>query len=69
MSFLTLFIIIPVLTVIGILMCKTHMQVKWVSMVGMSLQLINAIVLILVYLAARRAGNMAEILFAQDTVW
>jgi NADH-quinone oxidoreductase subunit M len=35
----------------------------------MSLQLIMAIVLILLYLAERRAGNTAEILFAQDNVW
>jgi len=69
MSILTLFIIIPVLTVIGILFSRNHMQVKWTSVVGMSLQLINAIVLIFLYLAARRAGNTDEILFAQDNVW
>ena len=69
MSFLTLFIIIPVLTVIGILMCKNHMQVKWTAVVGMGLQLIAAIALIFIYLAARRAGNTAEILFSQDNVW
>jgi NADH-quinone oxidoreductase subunit M len=69
MSILTLFIIIPVLTVIGILLSKNHMQVKWTSVVGMSLQLILAIVLILMFLAERRAGNMAEVLFTQDNVW
>jgi NADH-quinone oxidoreductase subunit M len=69
MSILTLFIIIPVLTIIGILFSKSHMQVKWVSVVGMSLQLLSAIALILLYLAERRAGNMAEVLFVQDNVW
>lgn len=69
MSILTLFIIIPVLTVIGILFSKSHMQVKWVAVVGMGLQLLSAIGLILLYLAARRAGNMAEVLFVQDTLW
>jgi len=69
MSILTLFIIIPVLTVIGILLSKNHMQVKWTAVVGMSLQLISAITLIFLFLAERRAGNTAEILFAQDNVW
>ncbi len=69
MSILTLFIIIPLLTVIGILFSRNHMQVKWTAVVGMSLQLVNAIILIFLYLAARRAGNTAEILFIQDNVW
>ncbi len=69
MSILTLFIIIPVLTIIGILFSKNHMQVKWTSVVGMSLQLICAIALIFLYLAERQAGNMAEILFVQDNLW
>ena len=69
MSILTLFIIIPVLTIIGILSCKNHKQVKWVSVAGMGLQLISAITLILFFLAERRAGNMAEILFVQDNLW
>jgi len=69
MSILTLFIIIPVLTVVGILASKSHMQVKWVSVVGMGLQLLSAVVLILLYLAERRAGNMAEVLFVQDNLW
>jgi len=69
MSILTLFIIIPVLTIIGILLSKNHMQVKWTAVVGMSLQLISAIVMIFLYLAQRKAGNTAEILFVQDTLW
>ncbi len=69
MSFVTLFIIIPILTVIGILMSRNHMQVKWVSVTGMGLQLIAAVALILMYLAERRAGNMDEVLFVQDTMW
>lgn len=69
MSILTLFIIIPILTIIGILSCKNHKQVKWVSVAGMGLQLISAITLILLFLAERRAGNMAEILFVQDNLW
>ncbi|MCK9203323.1 MAG: NADH-quinone oxidoreductase subunit M [Bacteroidales bacterium] len=69
MSILTLFIIIPLLTIVGILFCKTDMQVKWVSVAGMGLQFINAIALILLFLAERRAGNIAEVLFVQDNLW
>ncbi|HNY03554.1 MAG TPA: NADH-quinone oxidoreductase subunit M [Bacteroidales bacterium] len=69
MMSLSIFIIIPLLTVAGILLCKTHQQVKWVAVVGMSLQLLSAITLILMFLAERRAGNMAEVIFTQDYVW
>jgi NADH-quinone oxidoreductase subunit M len=69
MSILLLFIIIPVLTVTGILFCKDHMQVKWTAVTGMSLQLISAGLLIYLFLAARAAGNTAEILFSQDVAW
>ncbi len=64
-----LFLIIPILTVIAILMCKDHMQVKWTAAVGMTIQLIASGVLIWVFLAERSAGNTAEILFAQDYSW
>jgi NADH-quinone oxidoreductase subunit M len=69
MSILLLFIIIPVITVVGIVFSKTHMQVKWTAVAGMSLQLILAGLLIYLFLAARAAGNTAEILFSQDVVW
>jgi len=69
MDILTLFIVIPVLTIIGILFCKDHKQVKWASAIGMGFQLILAGVLITSYLAARRAGNTAEILFMKDLLW
>ena len=52
MSPLLLFIIIPVLTVIGIFFSKTHMQVKWTAALGMGCQLILAGTLIYLFLAA-----------------
>lgn len=69
MDILTSFIIIPVLTIIGILFCREAKQVKWVSAIGMTLQLINAAVLIILFLLERRSGNMAEMLFVKDVVW
>ncbi len=69
MDILTLFIIIPVITIIGIIFCKDPKQVRVVSAVGMGLQLINAAVVIGMFLSERAAGNMAEMLFVKDVVW
>ena len=69
MDILTSFIIIPVLTIIGILFCKEAKQVKWVAAIGMTLQLINAAILIILFLLERKGGNMAEMLFVKDVIW
>jgi len=69
MDILTLFIVIPVLTIIGIIFCKDHQQVKWTAAIGMGLQLISAATLIILFLIERNAGNMAEMLFVKDLVW
>jgi NADH-quinone oxidoreductase subunit M len=69
MDILTSFIIIPVLTIIGILFCRQAKQVKWVAAAGITLQLVNAAFLIISFLAERHAGNMAEMLFVKDVVW
>jgi NADH-quinone oxidoreductase subunit M len=69
MDILTLFIVIPFLTMTGIVFCRNHKQVKWVSAIGMGLQLINAGVLIVMFLLQRQAGNTAEMLFVKDVVW
>jgi len=69
MDILTLFIVIPVLTIIGIVFCKDHKQVKLTAAIGMGLQLIGAATLIILFLLERKAGNMAEMLFVKDLVW
>ena len=69
MDILTSFIIIPVLTIIGILFCKDAKQVKWVSAIGMTLQLLNAAMLIILFLLERKSGNMAVMLFVKDVIW
>ena len=69
MDILTLFIIIPLLTIFGILFCRDPKQVKIVSAIGMSLQLINAGILISLFLLQRAAGNTAMMLFVKDVVW
>jgi len=69
MDILTLFVVIPVLTMTGIILVKDTRQVRVVAAVGMGIQLIMAAVLIYLYLSARQAGNLAEMLFVRDIEW
>jgi len=69
MDMLTLLIVIPVLTVAGILFCKDFKQVRVVAAIGMSLQLILSIVVAVSYLNERLAGNDALVLFSQKYIW
>ncbi|MBE0648726.1 MAG: NADH-quinone oxidoreductase subunit M [Bacteroidales bacterium] len=69
MNILLLLIIIPILTIIGILFARDNKHVRVISAVGMTFQLIVSAIIILWYLAERNAGNTAEILFASNYVW
>ncbi len=69
MNILTLFIIIPILTVIGILCTKDYKGARVISAIGMGLQLVTSVTLIFLFLAERRAGNTSEMLFMVDYVW
>ncbi len=69
MDILSLFVLIPVLTITAILFLKDTRQVRLVSALGMGLQLILAGVLVFLYLSARNAGNTDEMLFITDYLW
>jgi len=69
MDILTLFVVIPVLTITGIVLIKDIRQVRSVAAAGMGIQLLLAAVLIILYVSARHAGNTAEMLFVKDVVW
>lgn len=66
---LSFLVLIPVLTVIGILFTKDNKGARVVSAVGMSVQLVLAIILVFAYLAERNAGNTALMVFEQKFVW
>jgi NADH-quinone oxidoreductase subunit M len=66
---LTFFVIIPVLTMTGIILLKDTRQVRLVAALGMGIQLIMAGLLGYLYLSARHAGNTAEMLFIRDNLW
>lgn len=69
MNILSLFVLIPILTIIGILFTKDFKGARVVSAIGMGMQLITAIVLVFWYLALRKGGNTAEMLFTDDFLW
>lgn len=69
MSFLNLFVIVPLLTVFGILFTKGKNNARVISAIGMSIQLILGAILVFMYLGARKAGVTDPMLFMQDNLW
>ena len=69
MNILSLFVLVPVLTIAGILFTKDFKGARLVSAAGMGIQLVLAAVLVLSYLAARRAGVTGEMLWKADYTW
>jgi NADH-quinone oxidoreductase subunit M len=69
MSILWFFILIPVLTITGILFTKDGRSARVVAASGMLVQLILSVVLLFMYYAQRHAGNTAEMLFLSDYSW
>lgn len=68
MDFLSLFVIIPFVTVLIMMLVKGN-QVRVVAAVGMSVVLVLSFVLAVLYLGERSAGNTAEMLFTNSFVW
>ena len=69
MNILSLFVVVPLLTIVGIMFTKGLKQARLVGAVGMGIQLVLAAVLVFLYLAQRKAGNMAPMLFTYDVLW
>jgi NADH-quinone oxidoreductase subunit M len=69
MDMLTLFVVIPFLTITGILLVKDTRQTRIVSAIGMGIQLIMSGILVFLYLSARHDGNTDEMLFIRDYLW
>ena len=63
MSILTLLVVIPVLTITGIILSPDATKTRLISAIGMGLQLILAAVLVYLYLSERKAGNADQMLF------
>ena len=69
MDILSLFVLVPVLTMIGIVFTKGLKGTRLVAAIGMGIQLIMSINLLFQYLAERKAGNTAEMVFTKSHVW
>jgi NADH-quinone oxidoreductase subunit M len=69
MDILSLFVVIPILTITGIVLVKDIRKVRLVAAIGMGMQLALSAILVYLYLSVRHAGNTAEMLFVKDLVW
>lgn len=69
MNFLSLFVLIPALMMMGLFVSKSREQIQFVMATGAILLVIMSAVVTYMYLAERAAGNLATMLFTADTVW
>jgi len=69
MNILNLLVIIPVLTVFGILFTKDFKGARLAAATGMSLQLITSVILVFGFFAQRNAGVSGDFLFMSDYTW
>lgn len=69
MNFLSIFVLIPLLMLLGLWLSRNIAQVRGVMVAGASCLLVSAIGLTIVYLQARAGGDTSEMLFRSDLVW
>lgn len=69
MNILSLFVLIPVLMLLGLWLSKNINQIRGVMVTGASALLVLSVVLVFMYLGERQAGNTAGMLFTDSIVW
>ena len=69
MNFLSLFVLIPLLMLLGLWLAKGVKAVRGVMVVGSSLLLVLATYLTIDFLAQRAGGNTAEMLYQTSFTW
>ena len=69
MNILSFFVIIPLLTITGIVLVSEMRLVKVTASIGMGIQLLLSAILVFLFISARHAGNSAEMLFVKDILW
>lgn len=69
MTNLSILIIIPLITALAVLLCRSSVQVKWTALIGSLVQLGAAVLLMLSYFSERNAGNTSQMLFESRHVW
>src|SRR5580704_14980541 len=66
---LSILLIIPLVTAIFVMLCKTPSQVRWIALFGSIAQLVYASVIMYAYIADRAAGNTAQMLYQSRYSW
>ncbi len=69
MSILTLFVVIPVVMLLGLWAARNIEQVRGVMVAGATALVALSVWLTLDFIAQREAGNTAEMLYTYSTVW
>ena len=69
MNFLSLFVLIPLLMLLGLWLSRNLAQIRAVMVTGASALLVLAATLVVMYLNARHAGATDEMLFCADMIW
>lgn len=66
---LSLLILLPLITAIGVLLARNPQQVKSISLIGSIIQFVFAVILFFTYREARMAGASEQMLFMQRYTW
>ena len=69
MNFLSIFVLIPLLMLLGLWLSRSIAQIRAVMVTGASALLIAAVGLTVAYLQARHGGATDEMLFRADVAW
>lgn len=68
MNILSLFILVPVLMLLGFIPCKDIKQIRTVAVVGAVIELVLAVVLLFMFFDARQADPNSPMLFYDDSI-
>ncbi len=69
MNFLSLFVLIPLLMMLGLWVSADMKQIRAVMVTGASMLLVLSLGLLASFLSERAAGNTAEMLYMADVMW
>ena len=69
MNFLSLFVLIPLLMMLGLWIARDMKQIRTVAVIGSTLLLALSVYTLVEFLAERAAGNTATMLFTDSRMW
>jgi len=69
MNFLSLFVAVPLLMMFGLFFTRNIRQIRILMVSGSTIQLLQSVVLLFAYLAARKAGADDAMLFTASVAW